>query len=135
MTPRAFLVGIVHEGWSLGWSDCIGAVARWIEAETSRPATILLPPAGDEDETRLRLAAGGLLACMEHGMTSLGLPKTRDPLAGDVAHIMVTTGVLKGQETAAVFDGRVWLAVMPGRLMPFRRGLGCETIWSLPRGV
>jgi len=135
MQVRAFLNGVVREPWRLGWSDCAGAVARWIEAETGRPATILLPPAGNEEETARRLADGGLLACMQRFMEALGLPETSEPMAGDVAHVAVTTGILQGQETAAIYDGRVWLAAMPGRLMPLRRGLGRETIWSVPRGI
>ena len=133
---RPFLAAITHEPWRVGWSDCVGAMGRWIEAETGRRATLLLPVAGDEAEAAARLAEGGLLACMMRALDALGLVRTVCPQAGDVAHLRVTTGPLAGQESAAVHDGRHWLTISrQSRLLPIRPTWCDATIWTLTHGL
>ncbi len=133
---RPFLSAIAHEPWRVGWSDCVGAMVRWIEAETGRRATLLLPVAGDEAEAAARLAEGGLLACMTHGLDALGLVRTDRPQAGDVAHLRVVAGLLAGQESAAIHDGRHWLTISrQSRLLPIRPAWCDATAWRLPHGL
>jgi hypothetical protein len=135
--PRRFLVAIAAEPWSVGRSDCIGAVARWIETYRGLPAGRFLPPPDDLVAAARLQSDGGLLGAMRRAARDLGLREIPDPYLGDVAHVAFPRGAgpLGGQETAAVFDGRHWLAVKPGgRVFPFRRRLGIETIWSLDLG-
>lgn len=135
MTPRLFLAAVAREPWTIGRSDCVGAVARWVETARGLPAGRFLPPPDDLVAAARLQCDGGLAGAMARAAADLGLAVTTTPATGDVAHLAFGRGMLAGRETAAVWGGRHWLAVVPGgRVMPFRRHLGDETIWSLDLG-
>lgn len=131
MTPAVFLRACAAEPWQVGWSDCIGVVARWIEHCGRGRATAYLPPAGDEEAARLWLGVqGGLKEAMRTSALKLDLGTTPTPKPGDVAHLYLADG----QETAAIRMASAWGARGRGGLLVLRDRLVTPTVWSLDLG-
>ncbi|MCW1844118.1 DUF6950 family protein [Prosthecomicrobium hirschii] len=109
-----FLREVGAEPWSIGWSDCVGMVARWLALHGHPGALAILPIRGDEDMAARQIAeGGGLRAVMAHHAARLGMQEVTVPQIGDVAWL----GFRGNRETGAIFCGETWA-------MRTQRGIG-----------
>jgi len=126
-SPGDFMRAIAAESWSVGWSDCVGAVARWLALRGHAAALAALPVAGDEvAAAEALLFAGGLAATMTAAAERLGLVRGETAAEGDVAHLVLADG----RETAAIRGRGAWLVRTGAGLGIVRDGaVAAATIW------
>lgn len=115
-----FLREVGAEPWSIGWSDCVGMVARWLALHGHPGALAILPIRGDEDMAARQIAeGGGLRAVMTHHAARLGMREVAIPQIGDVAWL----GMRGNQETGAIFCGETWAMRTRSGILRFRARL------------
>lgn len=97
-----------------GVNDCCLFVADWVRIATALDPAVEWRGGYVDRRGAMRLLRrrGGLLAVVSAALDDLGLPRTDDPLTGDVGVVTATIAVRRGRTivspVAAIRIGRLW---------------------------